>query len=172
MSKPCENYTNLITMKHRPFPCGAWRASATTAFMGLLLISPWLVGLLLFKILPILASLVISFTDFYMLAPDDIHFVGLQNYAHLLDDPAVGYVLFETIALALFTIPLQMVASIFLSALLSSPRLRGPNCAAHLLLPAQHHPQRSHYVHVVRICRPGDRLVEQADPAAAGIGRL
>ena len=92
---------------------------------GLLLISPWLVGLLLFKILPILASLVISFTDFYMLAPDDIHFVGLQNYAHLLDDPAVGYVLFETIALALFTIPLQMVASIFLSALLSSPRLKG-----------------------------------------------
>jgi ABC-type sugar transport system permease subunit len=37
---------------------------------------PWLIGLLLFKILPILASLVISFTDFYMLRPEDIHFVG------------------------------------------------------------------------------------------------
>ncbi|OGO68568.1 MAG: hypothetical protein A2Z49_00270 [Chloroflexi bacterium RBG_19FT_COMBO_56_12] len=92
---------------------------------GMLLIAPWLIGLLLFKILPILASLVISFTDFYMLRPEDIHFIGLENYAHLLDDQAVGYVLFETIALALFTIPLQMAASIFLSALLSSPRLRG-----------------------------------------------
>jgi ABC-type sugar transport system permease subunit len=92
---------------------------------GILLISPWLVGLLLFKILPILASLVISFTDFYMLEPDNIHFVGLQNYVRLLNDQAVGYVLFETIALALFTIPLQMIASIFLAGLLSSPRLKG-----------------------------------------------
>jgi multiple sugar transport system permease protein len=92
---------------------------------GLLLISPWLIGLLLFKILPILASLVISFTDFYMLEPDQIQFVGLENYLRLMDDPAVGYVLFETIALAMFTIPLQMAASIFLAALLSSPRLKG-----------------------------------------------
>jgi len=92
---------------------------------GILLISPWLIGLLLFKILPILASLVISFTDFYMLEPDEIQFVGLENYARLMEDQAVGYVLFETFALALFTIPVQMVASIFLAALLSSPRLKG-----------------------------------------------
>lgn len=92
---------------------------------GMLLIAPWLIGLLLFKILPILASLAISFTDFYMLEPDNIHFIGLENYARLLDDQAVGYILFETIALALFTIPLQMIASIFLAAFLNSPRLRG-----------------------------------------------
>src|SRR4030067_1785936 len=60
-----------------------------------------------------------------MMRPEHIPFIGVENYAHLLDDQAVGYVLFETIALALFTIPLQMAASIFLSALLSSPRLRG-----------------------------------------------
>lgn len=92
---------------------------------GLMLISPWLIGLLLFKILPIFASLVISFTDFYMMSPDKIHFVGLENYAKLLRDQTVGYVLFETISMALFTIPLQMVASIFLAALLNSPRLKG-----------------------------------------------
>ena len=38
---------------------------------GLLLISPWLIGFLLFKLLPIIASLVISFTDFFMLTPEE-----------------------------------------------------------------------------------------------------
>jgi multiple sugar transport system permease protein len=92
---------------------------------GLLLISPWLIGLLLFKIIPILASLVISFTNFYMLTPGETKFIGLENYVRLLHDGSVGYVLFETISLALFTIPLQLVASVFLAALLSSPRLKG-----------------------------------------------
>lgn len=91
---------------------------------GLLLISPWLVGLVLFKLLPILASLGISFTDFYMLTPEETGFVGLGNYFQILGDQAVGYVLFETIGLALFTVPIQLGASIILAALLSSPRLK------------------------------------------------
>lgn len=91
---------------------------------GLLLISPWLVGLVLFKLLPILASLAISFTDFYMLTPQETVFTFLENYEHILHDKAVGYVLFETIGMALFTVPLQLAASIFLAALLSNPRLK------------------------------------------------
>ena len=50
-------------------------------------------------------------------------FIGLRNYAELLPDQAVGYVLFAIIGQALFTVPLQLGASIFLAALLSSPRL-------------------------------------------------
>lgn len=91
---------------------------------GLLLISPWLIGLILFKLIPIIASLAISLTDFFMLTPDETEFIGLGNYIQLLDDPAVGYVFFQTIALALTTIPLQLVASIILAALLNSPRLK------------------------------------------------
>ena len=91
---------------------------------GLLLISPWLIGFIFFKLLPIIASLVISFTDFFMLTPEETGFIGLDNYLRLLDDPAVGYVFFQTIALALTTIPLQLVASIILAALLNSPRLK------------------------------------------------
>ncbi|MBN1668880.1 MAG: sugar ABC transporter permease [Anaerolineales bacterium] len=91
---------------------------------GLLLISPWLLGLLLFKLLPILASFGISFTDFHMLNPDETAFTGLDNYLRSWRDPAVGYLLFETLAMALGTVPLQLVASIGLAALLSNPRLR------------------------------------------------
>jgi multiple sugar transport system permease protein len=91
---------------------------------GLLLIAPWLLGFLLFKLLPILASLGISFTDFYMLAPDETQFIGLANYTRLFQDRAVGYVLFASLGMALFTVPLQLGASILLASVLSSPRLK------------------------------------------------
>jgi len=91
---------------------------------GLMLISPWLVGLLLFKLLPILASLGISFTNFYMLEPGETRFIGLDNYIRLLSDRRVGYLIFETLTMALTTIPLQLVASTLLAALLSSHRLK------------------------------------------------
>ncbi len=91
---------------------------------GLLLISPWLIGALLFKVLPIFASLGISFTDFYMLEPGETKFIGLANYVAFFQDRRAGYVLFQTIAVALTTIPLQLAASILLAALLNSPVLK------------------------------------------------
>jgi len=94
---------------------------------GILLISPWIIGLLLFKLLPILTSLGISFTNFQLLTPEQTQFTGLENYIRLFHDEAVGYVLFETIALGISTIPLQLAASIFLASLLSNPRLKSGN---------------------------------------------
>jgi len=91
---------------------------------GVLLISPWILGLLLFKLLPILASFGISFTDFQLLTPEQTRFTGLENYIRLFHDQGVGYVLFETIALGISTIPLQLVASILLASWLSNPRLK------------------------------------------------
>src|SRR5690349_18626654 len=85
--------------------------------VGLLLISPWVIGLLLFKLFPIIASLALSFTDFHLLTPNETQFIGLDNYLQMLHDDAVGYVLFETIALGISSIPLQLAASIFLAAL-------------------------------------------------------
>jgi multiple sugar transport system permease protein len=84
-----------------------------------------LIGFLLFKLLPILASLVISFTDFHMLHPEATQFIGVDNYARFFTDPTAGYVLFATIALALTTIPLQLCAALILAALLNNPRLKG-----------------------------------------------
>jgi multiple sugar transport system permease protein len=84
---------------------------------GLLLISPWFVGLLLFKLLPILASLA-------MLHPEEAQFIGFENYLRLFSDGTVGYVLFATIAIALTTIPFQILASLSLASLLNNPRLK------------------------------------------------
>ena len=111
--------------RDKPGPAPGRRLMDRRKVVGLLLISPWLVGLLLFKLLPILASLAISFTDFHMLRPAETQFVGLDNYVQLFRDETVGYVLFQTIALALTSIPLQIVASIALAAILNGRRLKG-----------------------------------------------
>lgn len=91
---------------------------------GLLLISPWLIGLVLFKLIPILASLGLSFTDFYMLTPEETRFIGLENYFRIFTDEGAGYTLFATIGFAIFTIPFQLAAALTLAMLLNSARLR------------------------------------------------
>jgi multiple sugar transport system permease protein len=106
------------------------RVSMETRFkrqVGLILISPWLIGLLLFKLVPILASFVFSFTDFHLLNPDQIEFTGLQNYRILLRDDLAGAALWQTIKLAFVIIPLQTFTSVFVAALLSSQQLLAKN---------------------------------------------
>jgi ABC-type sugar transport system permease subunit len=94
---------------------------------GLLLISPWLIGLAIFKLIPILASLWLSFTNFFLLTPHEARFVGFKNYISIFTDPNVSKVLLRTINLALIIIPVQLCASVFMAALLSSDRLKMKN---------------------------------------------
>ena len=106
------------------------RPSIETRFkhqVGLLLISPWLVGLLAFKLVPILASLVLSFTDYQLLHPGEAQFIGIQNYRAVVRDATAGTVLWQTVRLALVLIPLQLAASICIAGLLGDRRLRLKN---------------------------------------------
>jgi ABC-type sugar transport system permease subunit len=95
--------------------------------VGLLLIAPWLIGLLLFKLVPILATLVMSFTNMYLLEPLKFKFIGLKNYAELFADPRLGTAFLGTAKSALILIPLQVLAAVALASLLSSPKLRHKN---------------------------------------------
>jgi multiple sugar transport system permease protein len=92
--------------------------------VGLLLISPWLIGFFLFKFLPILASLGLSFTDFYMLEPGETRFVGLANYIDAFQNSPIGLYVVITLGVILRTVPLQLGASIFFAALLNNSRLK------------------------------------------------
>ena len=76
------------------------RPSVETRFkrmVGLMLISPWLIGLVLFKLAPIIASFVFSFTDFHLLNPDQIQFTGLQNYRIILRAVQAETALWQTL---------------------------------------------------------------------------
>ena len=85
--------------------------------------SPWLIGLLVFTIGPMVASLYLSFTDYAVIAPP--RWVGLENYVHMFtDDPLVWQALRVTTMYSLGAIPLTLLMS-FLVALLMHQRVYG-----------------------------------------------
>jgi len=96
----------------------------SSATIGLIFISPWILGFILWKLIPILAALGFSFTNFYMLEPEKTNFVGLKNYLDILQDSNAGANLFGSIGSFLFIVPLQMVAGLALAVIASSGRLR------------------------------------------------
>jgi multiple sugar transport system permease protein len=90
---------------------------------GLLFISPWLIGLLIFTIYPVLASFYYSFTEYDIVSPPT--FVGLANYQDLLtSDPLFWKGVQNTLFYALVSIPLNIVVAICV-ALLLNMRVRG-----------------------------------------------
>lgn len=105
-------------------PARRVRPARDKRLWGLLLISPWLVGLIMFKLAPLLATLGISFTDFFLLTPETMGFVGLKNYLDLFKDPNLWSAFMGTFKLALIVIPLQTAGAILLASLLNDEKLR------------------------------------------------
>ncbi|MBC8159831.1 MAG: sugar ABC transporter permease [Roseiflexaceae bacterium] len=87
-----------------------------------LCISPWLVGLLLFVLGPMTASLGISFTRWDLLSP--ARFVGLRNYQRLAEDPLFWQALRVTAFYTLLYVPTELVGGLGL-ALLMNQRVPG-----------------------------------------------
>jgi len=101
--------------------------SGREALWGVVFIGPWLIGLVLLTAGPMLASLVLSLTDFDLVHPDAVRFVGLDNYIRMTTDPNVLKSLIVTFRFAIIAIPLTMIASLGFALLLNSPKLFGRN---------------------------------------------
>ena len=95
---------------------------------GLIFISPWLIGFLIFYLVPMIASLVFSTLDFTLSAPQDAQFVGLDNWRRMLfEDPNTWTSLGVTFKFALISLPIGMVSAFMLAVLLNSKSLMGRN---------------------------------------------
>jgi ABC-type sugar transport system permease subunit len=103
------------------------RLQRREAWFGFAFISPWLLGFLLFTILPMIAALVFSVTQFNLLDMDEFHFIGLQNYIRVFSDPQVIASLWITLRFALFAIPLAIGLPLGLAVLVNSKYLLGKN---------------------------------------------
>ena len=90
---------------------------------GYLFLLPNFLGFLVFTSVPVIASFLLAFTDFNMLKPDVVHFVGFSNFVKLFSDPEFGYYCYNTIFLML-AIPISIFGSLGL-ALLLNRKLRG-----------------------------------------------
>lgn len=103
------------------------------ALIGWLFLSPWIIGFVLLKALPILAALVFSVTDFQMLAPEKTQFIGLENYIRFFKDPNAGASLFGSLSYFLLTVPLEMIVALALAAIFTSARLRNKRISRTLI---------------------------------------
>jgi multiple sugar transport system permease protein len=85
---------------------------------GLAFVSPWLIGLGLFLLFPIIASLYYSFCEYSVL--DRARPIGLTNYADLLQDKLFWKSLLNTLFYAVLSVPLGLVLALALALLLNS----------------------------------------------------
>ena len=83
---------------------------------GYLFLLPWLVGLVVITIGPMIASLYLSFTDYSLIeAPK---WVGLANFTHMLHDPRLHQSLRVTFTYVLVGVPLQLIVALAIAVLL------------------------------------------------------
>ncbi len=84
---------------------------------GLLFISPWLIGFLIFTLYPMIQSLIYSFTDFKDIPASQLRWYS--NYSTLFTDPKFWKSLSNTFYLVLFSVPIGLVLSFFCAVLLN-----------------------------------------------------
>jgi multiple sugar transport system permease protein len=83
---------------------------------ALLFISPWVVGLLVLTLYPLLYTGYLSLTNYDVI--NDPAFVGTENYRDLVTDDKVTLALRNTVVFAAMSVPAQFVVSLTLALLL------------------------------------------------------
>jgi oligogalacturonide transport system permease protein len=94
-------------------------------YVGLLYISPWIIGFLVLTLYPFLASLYYSFTDYSMIK--EARFVGFKNYVDIFTkDPVFYQSLKVTLLYVVMAVPLKLAFALFI-ALVLNVKMRGIN---------------------------------------------
>ena len=88
------------------------------------LIMPTLIGLVIFRLIPIVSSLVLSFTKWNLIT--DPKFIGVKNFTELFSDPDFWKILGNTLKITAGYVVGGMVFGLLL-ALLVNNRLKGMN---------------------------------------------
>ena len=78
------------------------------SILGMSFFGPALVLMALFLFIPMILTLVFSFTDFFALNPSLTSFVGLDNYVALFRDRLFVQAFGNTILFVIIIVPLQM----------------------------------------------------------------
>ncbi|MBA4493320.1 carbohydrate ABC transporter permease [Paenactinomyces guangxiensis] len=85
---------------------------------GFLFVSPMLAGVSVLTLLPILATMILSFSDWNFVAGlEGLKWIGLENFRNLIDDDAFLKSLQNNV-IFLLTVPIYMAISMFLAILI------------------------------------------------------
>ncbi|MFN8386297.1 MAG: sugar ABC transporter permease [Anaerolineales bacterium] len=94
-------------------------------FAGYFFSAPWIIGFVIFVVIPLAFSLYWSFTDYRIASPEPTKWVWFENYKELLfKDATFRASIVNTLYLTVLGLPLQMGAALFLAVLLNQ-KMRG-----------------------------------------------
>ena len=97
--------------------------------LGMLFISPWIIGFLVFTLIPMVATFVFTFLNLRitdgLLNP--LTFIGLENYKLMFQDPQTWTSLWITIKFGLMALPIGIFLPLLLALLMNNPALKGQN---------------------------------------------
>jgi multiple sugar transport system permease protein len=94
---------------------------------GYFFISPWIIGFLAFTLIPIVATLAFSFTNYNPVVPDQTEFIGVQNYTNMPKDSKFVTSLLVTVRYAVLAIPIGFAFGLLLAVVVNSKHLVGKN---------------------------------------------
>ena len=87
------------------------------AIVGYLMLSPWILGFLVFTLGPMIASLYFSFCDYKVIKPPQ--FIGLANYQRMFTDDLFYKSLRVTTTYTVASVPLGIVTALLVAVLLN-----------------------------------------------------
>lgn len=104
-----------VTMRSRRMTKGEMR----NQILGLLFVSPWLLGFLLFSLYPLISSAYFSLTNYDFIR--EPKFIGFANYVRLFTvDPDFWTVIYNTVYYVGFGVPLGVATAFIIANLLNS----------------------------------------------------
>ncbi len=95
------------------------KKNRASSLMGMAFFGPALLLLILFLFLPMLLTLIFSFTDYFALNPDLTHFVGFENYTKIFDDELFTAAFWNTVKFVLIIVPAQSIGALVLALLIN-----------------------------------------------------
>jgi multiple sugar transport system permease protein len=84
---------------------------------GFLFVSPWVLGLLVFTLVPMIAAAYISLTDWSIIGT--ANFIKFDNYIEIFHSEDFYHSLWVTVRYAIFAVPLTIITSLTISVFLS-----------------------------------------------------
>ena len=90
--------------------------------LGYGFLSPALILLLIFLVIPVGMVVYYAFTDYYLLTPNERKFIGLANFARLLKDPTFLKSVLNTAQFVIWIIPVQLGAALGMALIVNKKR--------------------------------------------------
>ena len=127
---PADGASPAVTAHYLGLTRREWKSLGT----GLLFVSPWLAGFVVFLLYPIIYTIRISFTDYTGFGTPN--FIGLDNYSKMVQDDRFWLAIYNTLYYTALAVPIGVVMAMVLALAMNQPLPEVPVYRAIIYIPS------------------------------------